>query len=558
MNRNLKKSSFFVSVIFALIFLSMSVNLVLALDPIRVLGLADCRILPGKDQTQCAQELDYDAKSIYCPNCLENAIGKCPHKPIPGLSGCPYVDQLCAEWINDDICDWTEGVHICSAVCSDTASLAYCSQVMAKGTAAIHQANIGKTFGMSGWIDPNGAKVSVYDYVPLSGCCNPNAVDENGRPFNQCDWDHTNTARCIDEDRPKAVGGGSSQCPIKDKYGTIIRYNPQCARIRGASCTQNEECSGTDECVNSICVQGLTLSLSPNPAWAGTKVTATITNCNYCDGRKVYVGIGQYRVLRCYCTVLGTGCSCTFDAPNSYTSGTSYIYYAKVDKNGDRDYTDYGEEASASLTIYCKALNQPCSQSQSCCTPNYCSSYGVSYGVCQYSAGGGCPVLKVWDGNSYKDVVKLDIHSEKGKDTTTSIGFSMKPKDGKYNVKLSEIWYALWEGSHIDSVTMTDKAGNECQLVSAVHNKKGDVLTAIAKSDDVRVETKPGEVIDLVFEGCKGEDFVFTIEGYNPWNYRAKLALSQGGIVIVFAAILVIALLAVMFGVMKNMKKKKK
>jgi hypothetical protein len=163
--------------------------------------------------------------------------------------------------------------------------------------------------------------------------------------------------------------------------------------------------------------------------------------------------------------------------------------------------------------------------------------------------------LKVWDGNGYKDVVKLDIHSDQGKDTTTSIGFSMKPKDGKYNVKLSEIWYALWEGSHIDSVTMTDKAGKECQLVSAVHNKKGDVLTAIAKSDDARIETKPGEEIDLVFEGCKGEDFVFTIEGYNPWNYRAKLALSQGNIIIIIVTLIIVVV--IIFGAFKFFAKKK-
>jgi hypothetical protein len=290
--------------------------------------------------------------------------------------------------------------------------------------------------------------------------------------------------------------------------------------------------SGSEYTISLICPSGggggvscaetfSSLSLSPNPAWAGKKVIAIVTGCTNCDGRKVYVGIGQYEVLRCWCTVSGSGCSCIFDAPNVFTSGISYTFSARIDKNSDRDYTDPGEKASATLTVYCKASGQSCSQSQPCCTSNYCS-----YGVCQYSAGGGCPVLKVWDGNSYKDVVKLDIHSEKGKDTTTSIGFSMKPKDGKYNVKLSEIWYALLEGSHIDSVTMTDKAGKECQLVSAVHNKQGDVLTAIAKSDDVRVETKPGEEIDLVFEGCKGEEFVFTIEGYNLWNIRAKLGLN--------------------------------
>jgi hypothetical protein len=551
MNRNLKKSSFLVSVIFAVVFLSMSVNLVIALNTYTALATGvSCRIGPGKNQTQCSEELDYDTKSIYCPNCpIEDIKAMCPHKPTPGLSGCSYADEKCAEWINDDKCDWTEGVHICSAVCSDPASLAYCSQVMAQAKTAVQRANIGKIAGSSNYINFNPVKISVYDYVPLTGCCNPNAVDENGIPFNQCDWDHTNTYQCQKGDR---TDGTSSKCPVKDRYGNIKYYNKQCCIPVGKGwCSGNEECCGnTDECINGVCVQGMGLSLTPNPVWTGKTVTATITNCNNCDGRKVYVGIGQYRVLRCYCTV-SAGCSCTFDAPNVFTSGTSYIYYARVDKNGDRDYTDPGEEASATLKVYCKALSQQCSSNQPCCL-----GYTCSYGVCQQL--GGCPVLKVWDGNEYKDVVKLNIHSERGKDTTTSIEFTMEPKDGKYYVKLSEIWYAMLEGSHIDSVKLVDESGNECKLVSAIHDKKGDVLTAIAKSDDVRIETKPGEEIDLVFEGCKGEEFVFSIEGYNAIPRLAKMALSQIGITIVFAAILVIALLAVMFGVMKNMKKKRR
>jgi hypothetical protein len=164
---------------------------------------------------------------------------------------------------------------------------------------------------------------------------------------------------------------------------------------------------------------------------------------------------------------------------------------------------------------------------------------------------GGCPVLKVWDGNEYKDIVKLDIHSERGKDTTTSIGFTMKPKDGKYNVKLSEIWYALLEGSHIDSVKLTDDAGNECKLVSAIHDKKGDVLSAIVNSDDIRIETKPGEEIALTFDGCKGEDFVFSIEGYNRW-YLAKMSLGSKNLTLLFTSVFIsLAVVVVIFAVFR-------
>jgi hypothetical protein len=172
-----------------------------------------------------------------------------------------------------------------------------------------------------------------------------------------------------------------------------------------------------------------------------------------------------------------------------------------------------------------------------------------------YPSVGGCPVLKVWDGNGYKDIVKLDIHSERGKDTTTSIGFTMEPKDGKYYVKLSEIWYALMEGSHIDYVKLTDNTENECKLVSAKHSKNGDVLSAIAKSDDARIETKPGEEIDLVFSGCSGEEFVFSIEGYNAMPRLAKLALSQGNIIIIIVTL--ITVIVIVYGAFKFFAKRK-
>ena len=102
---------------------------------------------------------------------------------------------------------------------------------------------------------------------------------------------------------------------------------------------------------------------------------------------------------------------------------------------------------------------------------------------------------------------------------------------------------------------MTDKTGRECQLVSAVHNKKGDVLIAIAKSDDVRIETKPGEEIDLVFAGCGGKNFVFTIEGNNLWNIRAKLGLSQGNIIIIIVTLIIV--IVIVYGVFKFFAKRK-
>jgi hypothetical protein len=168
---------------------------------------------------------------------------------------------------------------------------------------------------------------------------------------------------------------------------------------------------------------------------------------------------------------------------------------------------------------------------------------------------GGCPVLKAWNGNEYKDIEKLNIHSPEGIDTKYTTKFTMGPKDGKYYVKLSEIWYALMEGSHIDSVKLVDENGKECKLVSAIHDKKGDVLSAIVKSDDVRVETKPGQEIALTFDGCSGKTFTFTIEGYNSRPVLMKEALSYTNIILI--AITIIIVIIIVYGAFKLFAKKK-
>jgi hypothetical protein len=130
----------------------------------------------------------------------------------------------------------------------------------------------------------------------------------------------------------------------------------------------------------------------------------------------------------------------------------------------------------------------------------------------------------------------------------------MEPKDGKYYVKLSEIWYAMLEGSHIDSVKLVDGNENECKLVSAVHDKKGDVLTAIAKSDDIRIETKPGEEIALTFDGCSGKTFTFTLEGYNDRPMLVKEAFSSTNIILII--ITIITVIVIVYGAFKFFFKK--
>jgi hypothetical protein len=184
----------------------------------------------------------------------------------------------------------------------------------------------------------------------------------------------------------------------------------------------------------------------------------------------------------------------------------------------------------------------------------YCQRLGYSYGVCEFpgdeygcnprdcccfcegssatttqaptttklttttSGGGGegCPILKVFNGKDFVIIEKLNIHAPEGKDTKYTSKFSMKPKDGKYEITLEEAAYLFWDGSHIDYVKLTDENGKECKLISAMHSKNGDVLSQLIESDDVRVRTFPKEEIKLVFNECSGDNFTFTIEGYNP------------------------------------------
>lgn len=168
---------------------------------------------------------------------------------------------------------------------------------------------------------------------------------------------------------------------------------------------------------------------------------------------------------------------------------------------------------------------------------------------------GGCPVLKVFDGKDFVEVETLDIHSVRGQDTVYSREVNMKPIDNQYKIILTEASYLLWEGSHIDTIKLIDQEGKECEMVSAYHSKDGDVLTAIKDSDDVRIETMPGEELEIAFEGCEGEEFEFSIEGYNPWQRAFKLSLSPTNIII--AVIAIVVLVVIVFGVFKFFAMKK-
>jgi hypothetical protein len=425
MNRNLKKSGFLVSVIFALVFLSIAVNQVSA--AYFPLGTAKCSILPGDPATS----------TEYCPTC-PTATARCEHKPTPGLSGCACADLACQNMINNDACDWTEGVHICKAVCNDIASLSYCSQVAKTTGTALSRDTISKiTYGNIYGV------VILQDFIPPRGCC-------------------SNDGEC----QPKDAYG-----TVLDPYARCLKYSSDCSKVGKNACCRVTDgecistadcCSSTDQCVNGICKT-------------------------------------------------------------------------------------------------CRSNGQSCGTSNPCCSGYYCSyTWWSRTSTCKpiptrIGGGGGCPILEVWDGEKFVDVEKLNIHAPKDQDTTYTTTFTMEPKDGKYELILHEASYLFWDGSHIDSVKLTDESGKECRLISAVHSKDGDVLSAIEKSDDIRVRNFPGDEIRLTYDGCSGKAFTFSIEGHNRKAMFEDIT-TMVPIAIVIAAIV----LAIIFGILKLFTKKKK
>jgi hypothetical protein len=310
-------------------------------------------------------------------------------------------------------------------------------------------------------------------------------------------------------------------------------------------CEKNSKLYASDlkTFVNGVEAVYTFFSLSPDPVYAGETVTAYITGFEGYDDKTVYVSQGKDKVLRCWCTISGGKCSCSFTAPKPLTSPYTYTYYARIDLNEDGDYDDEGEEWSRDLTVFCHAKGEACEPySGSCCAGLYCGKNGV----CE--PGGGCPVLKTWDGEEFKNIEKLNIHSREGMDISYSTSFEMKPYEkGIYKLILEEKWYALWEGSHIDHVKLTDSKGGECKLIEAIHSKLGNVLSLLDKSDDSRVETKPGESIELTFTNCEGNEFNLEIEGFNPWGFPVKMALSYTNIIIIGITVSLLVIIILMF-----------
>jgi dienelactone hydrolase len=218
------------------------------------------------------------------------------------------------------------------------------------------------------------------------------------------------------------------------------------------------------------------------------------------------------------------------------------------DTDGGQNYSRYGVcyDYSGCENGECKVINNP----DKCYSSNILLESYPSGSICAYTSyncgsgyycsggrctsgggggGGGCPFLKVWDGEKFVNLGKLNIHAPKGIDKILKTSFTMEPiEKGKYKVILKEAsyWSLIEGGSEIDFVSLEEKNGKECKLISASHSIYGDILKFLKESDNLRIKIKPNEEIVLIYEGCSGNDFNFIIEGYNPLFWKIPRPMS--------------------------------
>jgi hypothetical protein len=108
----------------------------------------------------------------------------------------------------------------------------------------------------------------------------------------------------------------------------------------------------------SDCEGSISLVLSPNLVEGESEVKAIATGLmgTACYGKTIQITRDSCSGPKiCSCESKGTGCSCSFKATLPSIGGgyfhSEYNYYACVDKNGNGDYLDFGEQGFAMLIV---------------------------------------------------------------------------------------------------------------------------------------------------------------------------------------------------------------
>jgi hypothetical protein len=312
LNKAVTKYSFLVgSAILAAAILLLTVGPVMS-------GTYKCLILPS-----IKEDRDY-----YCTTC-GLAFALCDIKPTPGFSGCTCAEDFCTKWIDNDICDWSFGIHVCKAVCKDVINMPICNQVSGSGTSV-------SSTGIPLDHPVQPFPFSCCGYVPKGGCCDDNSDCATGK--------------CND-------------------------FNAACPGYKSCSCSnETQPCMSDKDCCG-MPSSGLTCNLNPSPISYETK-----NICSYCTGR-VNIGLSKYtavvyETLTAYTTGLNVKCDgrpvsikmdscnggteiakCNFNKNNnnafcSFSIGKTGTYniFACSDLNGDGYFSDT-ESAMTYLTV---------------------------------------------------------------------------------------------------------------------------------------------------------------------------------------------------------------
>ena len=103
------------------------------------------------------------------------------------------------------------------------------------------------------------------------------------------------------------------------------------------------------------CLGSLALVFEPNPVDKGKNTVAKISNLTGCDNKTVFLRTTPCSYLSGdieFCVLKNDICQINFSSPESVT------YYACVDKNDDKDKTDFGEFALSNLVMAAEEVEE--------------------------------------------------------------------------------------------------------------------------------------------------------------------------------------------------------
>jgi hypothetical protein len=283
-------------------------------------GTFDCKILPTQQEE----------RDLYCSTC-GNAYAFCDIKPTLGISGCQCAEDFCAKWIDNDVCDWSRGIHVCKAVCNDVVNMPTCSQVAAHGAVSSTGTPIGPF------------PFTCCGYVPTGGCCDENSDCATGK-----------------------CNGFSAACP-RYKSCTCSNENGQCMSDKdccpsmipiyppiGLTCNLNPTPSGdANKKICTLCAGRVYESLSKYTANTYETVTAYISGLDTvkCNGRPITLKMndcnGGTEITKCNYNNKYSGRT---ECPFSIGKAGAYNIFACADLNGDGYYSDT-ESAMATLNV---------------------------------------------------------------------------------------------------------------------------------------------------------------------------------------------------------------